>query len=99
MKEYLSEYIDKIARSSFTDSLPTSEYIPQNRANAFLEYILNINISHGQLHKSYFDSREQLTANTLSYHNDVTFEIELEYEETNKEQREWFDYGTIIYAA
>lgn len=98
MKEYLSDYVNKINNSSFTDPLFSSTFICKYDFNDFLQYILDIDISYSQLQQKNADTNSQPVKEALNLNNDFSFKIEYE-EDKDAELKEWLMSDIIRYAA
>lgn len=95
MREYLSNYINRISCSSFTDSLFPSDLACKY---SFLQYILNINISYSYLQQENTDINDQLIKEAPKLNKDFPFKIKVE-EDKSIEPKEWLVNATIQYAA
>jgi len=98
MKEYLTDYINKIKNSSVSLTLPLHLFDKNN----FEQYIFDLTISNEQILQSFYKAYEELSMNITNSDNKISFqaEVEIEYETNdNMNSEELDDYKAILYAA
>jgi hypothetical protein len=98
MKEYLTDYINKIKNSSVSLTLPLHLFDKNN----FEQYIFDLTISNEQILQSFYKAYEELSMNITNSDTKISFqaEVEIEYETNdNMNSEELDDYKAILYAA
>lgn len=97
MKEYLSDYINKIDKSLIIN-IPMPQF--QFYQNDYEQYNMTSHTTHNTFAHKYFYENNQPFTKSIDWQINISFQIELEYEELEESNSEEYDdYYAIIFAA
>lgn len=97
MKEYLSDYINEINKSPIIN-IPMPQF--QFYQNDYEQYIMTSYTTHNALAHKYFYVNNQPFTESIDLQINISFQIELEYEELEEsDSEECDDYYSIMFAA